>query len=358
MAADYYGILGVDRDATAEEIKKAFRQIARETHPDANPGDVQAEARFRQAAEAYEVLSDPERRRRYDRGDIIDLGDLFAGFGGIDDLLQSVFGEGGLFGGSSPSRPARGRDVLVRLEVTLEEAAFGTDASVAFSTRQTCDACDGSGAELDGGQITCPDCAGAGQVRAARRSLFGTMMTVTTCPTCRGEGVIIAKPCPICGGGGTTAGESQMTVEVPAGVSTGTRLRLSGRGESGGRQGPPGDLFVELHVQPDPRFERQEDDLFHRVVVGIAEASLGSDVDVPLIDGATTSLEIPPGTQPSTVLRIEGKGMTRLGRRQRGDLLVEVAVEIPTDLTPEQEALLQKLAEARGERTNRPASAG
>ena len=358
MAADYYMILGVGRDATSEEIKKAFRRIARDTHPDANPGDAHAEAKFRQAAEAYEVLSDPERRRRYDRGDVIDLGDLFSGFGGIDDLLQSVFGDGGLFGGSQASRPVRGRDVLVRTNVSLEEAAFGTDAAVAFSTRETCVTCAGTGAEEDGGQMTCPDCNGGGQVRAARRSLFGTMMTVTPCPTCRGEGVIIARPCKVCGGTGANAGEASVTVEIPAGVSTGTRLRLSGRGESGGRQGPPGDLFVEVHVEPDDRFERHDDDLVHRISIGIAEATLGVDSEVPLIEGGTSTLEIPPGTQPGTVLRLAGQGVTRLGRRQRGDLFVEVSVEVPTDLSEEQQELLQKLADLRGERTNRPASAG
>jgi molecular chaperone DnaJ len=357
MATDYYAVLGVDRDATTEDIKKAFRQVARATHPDANPGDHAAEARFREAAEAYEVLSDPERRRRYDRGDVIDLGDLLGGFGGIDDLLRSVFGDGGLFG-TPANRPARGRDVLIRVDVELSEAAFGTDAAVAFSTRDTCDVCGGTGAEPESGSVTCPDCEGAGQVRAARRSLFGTMMTVTTCPTCRGDGLLIARPCESCGGTGSNVGEASLSVEIPGGVTTGTRLRLSGKGESGGRMGPPGDLFVEVNVLPDPRFERHNGDLLHRLTIDITAAALGTHADIPLIEGGTTTLEIRAGTQPGAVFTIPGHGMTLLGRRRRGDLHVEVSVKVPDDLTTEEEELLQKLAELRGARTNRPASAG
>jgi molecular chaperone DnaJ len=357
MARDYYKILGVGRDATNEEIKKAFRSIARSTHPDANPGDPGAEARFRDAAEAYEVLSDPDRRRRYDRGDAIDISDLFSGFGSFDDLLRSVFGEGSMFGYGPAPRPARGGDVLVRAEVDLAGAAFGTDAEITFRTRKTCEVCSGSGAEEGGGQTTCPNCQGAGSVRTARRSLFGTMMTVVTCPSCQGEGVIITSPCPACSGSGAVEDEATMTVEVPAGVSSGTRLRLSGRGESGGRHGPPGDLYVEVQVTPDPRFERHDADLVHQVSIGIAEATLGTRVPVPLIEGGETGLDIPPGTQPGAVFRMSGLGVTRLGRRSRGDLHVVVAVSVPTNLTREEEDLLGQWADLRGERTDRPASA-
>lgn len=357
MATDYYKVLGVDRDATTEEIKKAFRRVARETHPDSNPGDATAEAQFREAAEAYEVLSDPDRRRRYDRGDIIDMSDLLGGFGGIDDLLRSVFGEGGLFG-AAPNRPTRGRDVLVPVNVGLVEAAFGTESTVSFHTMADCAVCGGTGAEAESGQVTCPDCGGAGQVRAARRSLFGTMMTVTTCPTCHGDGVLIDSPCLNCSGTGSEARDSTVNVEIPAGVSTGTRLRLSGRGESGGRKGPPGDLYVEVEVAPDPRFERHEADLVHRLTIGIAEASLGTEAEIPLIEGGAIPLDIPAGTQADAVFMIPGHGMTRLGRRQRGDLAVVVSVYVPEDLSPEEEELLQKLAAIRGERTNRAASAG
>lgn len=355
MARDYYQTLGVGRDATTEEIKKAFRRIARETHPDANPGDPVAEARFREAAEAYEVLVDAERRRRYDRGDTIDLSDLFTGFGGLDDLLRSVFGDGTVFGGGAQRR-TRGRDVLVRAEISLEEAAFGTEAVVEFNTLADCKHCSGTGAEPGADQTTCPECGGAGQVRVAQRSLFGTMMSVTPCRRCQGEGRLISKVCRQCRGSGTQPDHSQVTVQVPAGVSTGTRLRLGGKGESGGRAGVSGDLFVEIVVADDPRFRREGDDLHHRVTIGIAEATLGTKVTVPLIDGSQTELEIGPGTQPGTRLAIQGEGVHLLGRTTRGNLIVEVDVEIPETLTPEEEDLLRRWAELRGEKIDRPAS--
>ncbi|HET9202674.1 MAG TPA: molecular chaperone DnaJ [Acidimicrobiia bacterium] len=358
MARDYYQILGVGRDATNEEIKKAFRLIARSTHPDAKPGNPEAESRFREAAEAYEVLSDPDRRRRYDRGDTIDLSDLFSGFGGFDDLLRSVFGDGSLFGSGPSGRPTRGGDILVGAEVDLAGAAFGTEVEIQFRTRKTCEVCSGSGAQDGEGVTTCPECRGAGSVRMARRSLFGTMMTVGTCPTCHGEGALITTPCPACSGSGAVEGDATMTVEVPAGVSSGTRLRLTGRGQSGGRHGPPGDLYVEVHVSPDPRFERHDADLVHGVTIGISQASLGTRVSIPLIEGGETDLDIPAGTQPGAVFRMSGLGITRLGRGTRGDLHVVVTVSVPTDLTHEEEDLLGQWADLRGERTDRPASAG
>ncbi|HEY4606098.1 MAG TPA: molecular chaperone DnaJ [Acidimicrobiia bacterium] len=359
MAKNYYEILGVRRDATNDEIKKAFRKIARATHPDANPGDPTSDARFREAAEAYEVLSDPDRRRRHDRGDTIDIGDLFSGWGGLDDLLRSVFGETSPFGGGGgPNRPSRGRDVLVRVAVDLAGAAFGTEATVAFHTRAGCEACGGTGAVAETGSTTCPDCRGAGSVRMARRSLFGTMMTLGTCPTCRGEGVLITDPCPSCSGMGSIDTETSVTVEVPGGVASGTRLRLTGRGESGGRNGPPGDLYVEVQVEPDPRYERRDDDLLHQVSVGIAEATLGTRLAIPLLEGGEVDLDVPSGTQPGTSFRLPGLGVTHLGRRSRGDLHVVVSVEIPQDLSSEQEDLLRRWADLRGEKTDRPASAG
>lgn len=355
MAQNYYAILGVEKTATTEEIKKAFRKVARETHPDANPDDPEAEERFKKAAEAYEVLSDADRRARYDRGDTIDLSSLFAGMGGIDDLLRSVFGDSGLFGGR-PYRPPRGRDVLVRASITLTEAAVGTESVVRYEAAVDCDVCAGSGAKEGTEPVTCPDCGGHGQVRVSQRSVFGTMMSVTTCPTCHGEGTLIADPCPECSGSGAKAEMVEVNVEVPAGVTTGTRLRLSGRGESGGRAGQPGDLFVELSVAPDPRFERVDTDLIHRVSVGLAEAALGTEVEIPTVYGDTVELEIPSGTQPGTKFSIDGQGMPLLGRRGRGNLHVVVDVVIPRSLTEEEESLLRRWAELRGERTGRPAS--
>lgn len=357
MAQDYYEILGVERSATTEEIKKAFRRVARETHPDANPNDPEAEAKFKLAAEAYEVLSDPERRRRYDRGDTIDLSDLFGGIGSLDDLLRSVFGDSGLFGGR-PYRPPRGRDILVRSEISLEEAAAGAEAVVEYQTLTKCETCEATGASPGTRPITCPDCAGGGQVRMAQRSVFGTMMSVTTCPTCGGEGSLIPDPCPDCQGQGATPDRVKVNVEVPAGVSSGTRLRLSGRGESGGRAGQPGDLFVEIEVADDSRFERRDADLIHRATLGIAEASLGTRIEVPSINGEPLHLEVPPGTQPGASFTFRGKGMPILGRRQRGDLFVVTDVAIPELLTDEEQELMRRWAELRGERIDRPASAG
>lgn len=356
MARDYYEILGVDRSATSEEVKKAFRRVARETHPDANPNDPEAEAKFKLAAEAYEVLSDPERRRRYDRGDAIDLSDLFGGIGSLDDLLRSVFGDSGFFGGR-PYRPPRGRDILVRTEISLEEAATGAEAVVEYETLTECGTCLGTGANPGTEPITCPDCAGGGQVRVAQRSVFGTMMSVTTCPTCKGEGTLIPDPCADCLGEGATPDVVKVSVEVPAGVSSGTRLRLSGRGDSGGRAGQAGDLFVEIEVAEDPRFERRDADLVHRTKLGIAEASLGTRIEVPSINGESLDLEIPPGTQPGASFTFRGKGMPILGRRQRGDLFVVAEVAIPDTLDDEEEELLRRWAELRGERIDRPASA-
>ena len=355
MADNYYAILGVERTATTEEIKKAFRKVARETHPDANPDDPEAEERFKKAAEAYEVLSDPDRRARYDRGDTIDLSSLFAGMGGIDDLLRSVFGDSGLFGGR-PYRPPRGRDVLVRASITLAEAAVGTESVVRYEAAVDCDVCEGSGAKEGTEPATCPDCAGHGQVRVSQRSVFGTMMSVTTCPTCHGEGALITDPCPECSGSGAKNETVEVNVEVPPGVTTGTRLRLSGRGESGGRAGQPGDLFVELSVVPDPRFERVDTDLVHRISVGLAEAALGTEVEIPTVYGDTVDLEIPSGTQPGTRFTLDGQGMPVLGRRGRGNLHVVVDVAIPRSLTEEEEGLLRRWAELRGERTGRRAS--
>jgi molecular chaperone DnaJ len=355
MAKNYYEILGVERSATTEEIKKAFRKVARETHPDANPNDAGAEARFKLAAEAYEVLSNAERRRRYDRGDTIDLSGLFGGAGGLDDLLRSVFGDSGFFG-SRPSRPPRGRDVLVRTQVTLEEAAFGAEATVEYEADSTCPLCSGSGSSPGTHLATCPDCGGAGEVRVSQRSVFGTMMSVTTCPTCRGDGSIITDPCTECTGTGVVPDNVTVHVEIPPGVSTGTRLRLTGRGESGGRRGNSGDLFVEVIVADDPRFERHDSNLVHHASIGIAEATLGTRIEVPTLDGEPVPLEIPRGTQPGSLFTISGYGMTRLGRRVRGDLVVVVDVAVPENLDAEEEDLLRTWAELRGERTDRPAS--
>ena len=352
MSKDFYDILGVSRDATTEEIKKAFRRLARESHPDANPEDPTAEARFREIAEAYEVLSDPERRHRYDRGDPIDLGDLFASFGGFDDLIRSVFGDSGFFG--TPTRQAnRGRDVLVPAPITLAEAAFGVTRDLEFSALVGCETCQGSGAAPGSHPETCSRCAGSGAVRVARRGFLGSVMTLTACDLCAGTGQMIRNPCETCRGRGVTPGERTVTVEIPGGVSEGTRLRLTGRGEPGDRGARPGDLYVETHIDPDDRFIRDGDDLIVRVDLGLAQAALGTQIEIPLIEGGHQEIELPRGTQPGTVLPLRGKGMERLGRRGRGDLLVEVLVRVPDDLSKEEEQTLRAYATVRGEETSR-----
>ncbi len=350
---DYYDILGVARDATPEEIKKAFRALARETHPDANPNDPEAEARFRDIAEAYEVLSDQEKRARYDRGETFGGQDLFSQFGGLEDILQQFFGGGfGGFGGGGRRGPARGQDVGVRLEIELSEAASGIDREVSFTGPVRCSTCDGKGAKPGTDTITCSTCGGQGRVQAARQTMFGTMMSVVECPDCSGVGTRIEDPCTDCQGEGRRTGERSLTVEVPQGVDTGTRLKLSGKGAAGQRGATAGDVYVDILVKDDERFQRVGDDLHHRITVGFTEATFGTEVKVPLIDGETEALEIPPGTQPETVYRIGKKGMPRLQRRGRGDLLVHVEVAVPTDLDEEQEDLLRAYADHRGEQPN------
>lgn len=352
MSKDFYAILGVSRDATTEEIKKAFRRLARESHPDANPDDPTAEARFREIAEAYEVLSDTERRHRYDRGDTIDLNDLFASFGGFDDLIRSVFGDSGFF--ATPTRqPNRGRDVLVPAGITLAEAAFGVTRELEFAALVGCETCDGSGAAPGTHPETCSRCAGAGAVRVARRGFLGTVMTMTACDLCTGTGQMIRVPCETCHGRGVAPGDRTVSVEIPGGVSDGTRLRLTGQGEAGERGARRGDLYVEIHVEPDDRFIRDGDDLIVRVDLGLAQAALGTRIEVPLIEGGVEDFDVPRGTQPGTVVPLRGKGVERLGRRGRGDMLVEIRVLVPDALTKEEEDALRAYAAVRGEDTGR-----
>jgi molecular chaperone DnaJ len=349
----YYEILGVENDASPDEIKRAFRKLARESHPDANPDDPTAEARFREVAEAYEVLSDPDKRARYDRGDTVDFSNLFGG--SLDDLLRSVFGDSGLFGDAgffgTAGRTARrrGRDVLVATELTLEEAFTGVTKDISFTGMQSCGECHGRGAAAGSHPETCGSCQGNGVVRTARASVFGQVMQVVECPTCAGTGQIVTDPCGVCDGVGATRGNRTLTVDVPAGVDSGTRLRLSGSGESGGRSGTPGDLYVEIHVRSDDRFVRDGTTLLHRVQIGIAEAALGKDVEVPRIEGGFEDVELPAGTQPNTRIRLSGRGMPRVGRRGRGDLIVEAVVVVPTKLTKAQEEALRAYAEVAGD---------
>lgn len=346
---DYYDILGVARDATAEDIKSRFRKLARETHPDANPDDPAAEARFREIAEAYEVLSDPQKRARFDRGEEF-TGDLFSNFGGLDEILSQFFGGVGGFGfGGVSNVTRRGNDIAVALDLDLADAAFGVSREVSFVAPMSCTVCGGSGAKVGTTPSPCGTCGGRGQVQATRNTFLGSMTTVAECPTCRGRGSVVDDPCDNCRGAGRQNQEVALTVEIPAGVDDGTRLRLPGKGGVGEFGNAAGDLYVQIKLLPDARFDRVGSDLHHHVRLGMAEAALGTIIRVPLIEGDDIDIDIPPGTQPGAVFRLGRKGVPHLRRRGRGDMLVNVDVVIPDTLSDEQEEALRTYADSRGE---------
>jgi molecular chaperone DnaJ len=350
---DYYQVLGVERSASQDDIKRAFRRLARETHPDANPDDPTAEVRFREIAEAYEVLSDPARRARYDRGEVFSGSDLFSQFAGLDEILQQFFGGGFGFGGRR-SGPRPGPDVGVSMTITLEEAASGVSRALDFRAPVECSRCSGEGSEPGHVASRCPRCGGAGAVQVARDTFLGRITSVAEGPQCAGSGRIIDVPCQDCGGAGRIDSPRTVTVEVPPGVEDGTRLRLTGRGGAGEQGAPPGDVYVKVAVATDERFERVGDDLHHRTEIGITEAVFGTRVDVPLIEGGVDTIEIPAGTQPETVFRFAKQGMPRLRRRGNGDLFVHVGVVIPTDLDREQEEALRSYGDLRDEAPEKP----
>lgn len=353
--ADYYEVLGVSRDASQDEIKRAFRRLARETHPDANHDDPNAEHRFREVAQAYEVLSDPQKRAAYDRGGQVDIGDLFSSFAGIDDLLSRFFGGGfGFSFGGTRAGPAQGSDVLARVTLTLEEAASDVTREVTFRAPAVCSRCNGNGSEPGVPLETCDRCAGQGSVRITRQTFLGTTMSITACDKCGGRGRVVTTPCTDCDGAGSIVDDRTVNVEIPAGIEDGSRLRVTGRGAAGEAGGRPGDLYVEVSVDSDPRFVRHGADLLHTVVLGFSEAALGTAVKLPTVGGEEIDFDIPAGTQPGTVFKLSRLGMPRLRRRGRGDLLVEVRVAIPTELDEEREDLLRAYAELAGERPRAP----
>lgn len=346
--SDHYATLGVSRDAAPEEIKRAYRKLARELHPDANPDDPEAAERFKEVSRAYEVLRDPAKRRNYDMfGDERAGGGGFSDIGGISDLFSTFFG-----GGGGPQRrgPQRGADVLAQVELTLEEAAEGVERDVEIETLTSCDNCDGSGAAPGTYPTSCSSCGGSGEMREVRRTVFGNMMTATTCPTCHGSGQEIKEPCDKCRGTGRMTVMDVLTLKIPPGVDDGARLRVTGRGHVGARGGGAGDLYVEILVEEHPVFRRAGDDLACEVKVPMTVAALGGKVAVPTLDG-DEELEIEPGTQSGTIEHLRNRGMPRLGGRGRGELVVLLRVETPTDLNREQVELLEKLAQARGEET-------
>jgi len=336
---DYYAVLGVDREATQDEIKKAFRKLARETHPDSNGGDAAAEHRFREVAEAYEVLGDPARRASYDQGASFDPNDLFSSFGGIDEVLSRFFGGGGFPFGGAQRGPAQGDDIGVATSITLAEAAVGVEREVSYRARVTCSTCAGSGSAPGVGLATCERCGGQGSLRVSRQTLLGATMAIVACDVCAGRGKTIVEPCPECRGGGAIADEVTLSVTIPPGVDDGARMRLTGRGQAGDPGGRSGDLYVEIGIEPDPRF----------VMLGLSEAVLGTEVSVPTIDSDPVPIDVPAGTQPGTVFKLSRQGMPRLQRRGRGDLLVEVVVAVPDEIDAVAEEALRSYADAMGE---------
>ena len=346
---DYYAILGVDREATQDEIKRAFRKLARETHPDSNGGDPEAEHRFREVAEAYEVLGDPARRASYDRGGSFDPSDLFSSFGGIDEVLSRFFGGAGFPFGGTQRGPAQGDDIGVATSISLTEAAAGVERQVTYRARVSCPTCAGSGSAPGAGLVTCERCSGQGSLRVTRQTMLGTTMSIVACDQCAGRGKTIVEPCTECRGSGAIADEVTVSVTIPPGVDDGARMRLAGRGEAGDPGGRAGDLYVQIGVEPDPRFSRHGPDLVHRATLGLSEAALGTEVSVPTIDGDPLPIDIPAGTQPGTVFKLSRQGMPRLQRRGRGDLLVEVVVAVPDGIDADAEDALRSYGEAMGE---------
>ena len=348
---DLYDVLGVSRESTQDEIKSAFRKLAREFHPDLNK-DPEAERRFKEINLAYETLSDPEKRRRYDMfGGAGFTPDMFS-FGDLSDIFEAFFGGGTPFGRTATrrrTRTARGNDQRLILDLMFEESVFGTQKEIAVDSMETCERCGGRGAEPGTQPTRCSTCSGSGQVSDVRQSVFGTVMTSRTCATCRGTGEEIASPCPDCHGEGRLPREQIMTVDVPAGVTHGMELRVEGAGDDGRAGGTSGDLYLALSVQPHPVFERQGQDLLSALDLPMSAAILGADVEVETLDGPAT-LAVPAGTQPGSVLKLAGKGVPNLGRRGRGDLLVRVDVQVPDRLGRRERPLIEEFAERRGER--------
>jgi molecular chaperone DnaJ len=349
---DYYEVLGVNRDADAEEIRKSYRKLAVKYHPDKNPGDHTAEERFKELGEAYEVLSEPQKRAAYDQYGhaAFDARQRASrGGGGFHDpfdIFREVFGAGGgsIFesffgGGGERSGPGRGDDLRYDLQITLEEAAAGCEKEISVSKLDRCETCEGSGAEKGSGVKTCQTCGGRGQVMMSR----GIFSIAQTCPQCRGQGRILEKPCKSCHGDGRRERTSKIKLKIPAGVDDGTRLRSSGNGEAGFRGGPQGDLYVILHVQVHEIFQRDGDDLHCEVPVSFIQAALGSEIEVPTLEGKAV-VKIPAGTQSGAVFRVKGRGIKNLQGYGYGDLHARIQVEVPTRLTHEQKAKLQEYA--------------
>ena len=365
---DFYELLGVPRNATEDQIKRAYLKLAKELHPDANPDDQHAEERFKAVNLAYETLRDPERRRQYDMFGLAGIrgsgagpggaGDPFSGFGGggLGDLFDAFFGggmAGGMGGRTSRTGPRKGEDAEASMTLEFSEAVFGVERELTIRLPQTCATCSGSGARPGTSPVTCSNCGGTGEVRRVRQSILGQMVTSTPCPRCNGTGEEIPSPCPDCRGEGRQREERSFVVEVPAGVDEGSTLRLTGRGAGGVRGGPPGDLYVHLRVRPHPTIARQGFDLLSLKHIAMSQAALGTAFEFETLDGVE-EIQVPAGAQSGREIRLRGRGVPHLQGRGRGDLIVTLVVDTPTDLSKEQSELLRQYAESRGEAVAAP----
>jgi molecular chaperone DnaJ len=357
MATDYYELLGVNPQASDAEIKRAYRRMARELHPDSTGGDGPAEARFKEVSRAYEVLRDPERRARYDRfgpegvdGPMPGAGDMFGG--GLGDLFDAFFSGSGT-GARRRGGPVRGDDAEIVLELAFREAVFGSSRELTLDTPVSCATCQGTGARAGTTAMRCPECQGAGELHRVRQSILGQVVTAVPCRRCSGSGEVISSPCSDCRGEGRVSEARTFTVDVPAGVDHASTLRLSGRGPAGPRGGPPGDLYVHLAVRPDDVFVRSGDDVQADLHVSMAQAALGATPEFETLDG-TETLAVSPGTQTGHLIRLRGRGVPHVRGRGRGDLVLQVVVDTPTELSKAQEDLLRQFAAESGEDVGPP----
>jgi molecular chaperone DnaJ len=356
MSKDFYKTLGVEKSASAEELKKAYRKLAMQYHPDRNKDNPDAEKKFKEISEAYDALKDPQKRAAYDRfgaaafdgsagGGFRPGGAGPGGFGAFSDIFEDMFGD---FMGGAPrgkTGPSRGSDMQYTLEISLEDAYLGKEAKIKIPINETCDACTGSGAEAGTGTEECDTCGGAGRIRQQQ----GFFTIERTCPTCAGAGTIIKSPCKKCGGGGRTRKDKTLKIKIPAGVDHGRRIRLSGEGEAGLRGAPRGDLYVLLAIKPHKFFQREGANLYCRVPIPVTRAALGGEVEVPTIEGARTKVKIPAGTQTGQQFRLKGKGMTTLHSSAMGDMYIEIFVETPVNLDKKQQDLLKELDTSIGD---------
>ncbi len=355
---DYYEILGVSRDADQKEIKKAYRKLAKKYHPDRNKEDPEAADKFKEISEAYEILSDPDKRARYDQYGHSGINDEdfnfddFArgGFGGFDDIFDMFFG-GGMGSTGRRRGPQKGSDLQYRLEIEFEEAAFGAEKEITIPRTEKCETCGGSGAKPGTKARTCPKCNGTGQVRVSQKTPFGQFTQARTCDRCKGKGQVVSDPCPDWNGTGKVRRHRNLTVNIPAGVDTGTKLRMSNEGEAGDEGAPSGDLYIIIRVNSHEIFERKNDDIYCEVPINFVQATLGDEIQVPTLDGKV-KFSIPEGTQPGSTFRLKNKGIEHLNGYGRGDEYIKTRVVIPKNLDQKQKELLMEFAETSGEEIN------